>query len=296
MNDSYRKSLVSKIVSKGIITPFEAIHLQHLNNQHRRQQMANLELSENIYEDYEKIEPLVPDYLLDRALSFPQKQDGDLYNAYRLVCIDLTNLEIASGEIGYKGLALLNEIQSARNEWCLNGIRNIDLGGPTIEKLMEYKTYSYVNQKHMTFTEILESLGITISILMVAIDVVLTDNYYLENLFDLDELNCLKYLKMWIKGKNYDGMTDQEKEDEWSPFDNLIGDCFKGEGMYFIFDKNHSKMVELMRNKISSCDLYLPSNFEQNSLDYVKETVKTIVETNAPPSLRIADLHEPSEP
>lgn len=293
MEENYRKSLVSKIVSKGIITPFEAIHLQHLNNQHRRQQMANLELSENIYEDYEKLESLVPDYLLDRALSFTQKHDCDLYNAYRLTAIDLTNLEIASGEIGYKGLALLSEVRYARDEWCLKGIENIDLGGPTIEKLMEYRTYSRVNQKRMTFTEILESLGITISILMVAIDVVLTDNYYLESLFDPDELNCIKYLKIWLKGENYDEMTDEEKEDESSPLDNIISDCFKGESMYFIFDKNHPKMVGLMKNKISSCGLYLPSNFEQKSLDYVKETVKNIVDANSDSSLQITGLHEP---
>lgn len=293
MNDNYRKSLVSKIVSKGVITPFEAIHLQHLNNQHRRQQIANLELSENIYEDYEKIEPLVPDYLLDRALSFPQKQDGDLYSAYRLVCIDLTNLEIASGEIGYKGLALLNEIRYARDEWAIRSVMDIDLKRPIRENLMEYKTYSRVNQKRITFTEILESLGITISTLMMAIDVILTDNFYLENLFDLNELNCLKYLKMWIKGDDRGEMTDEEKEDEWSPFNNLIGDCFKGEEMYCIFDKNHSKMVSLMKNKISSCGLYLPSNFEENSLDYVKTTVKDIVESNSNTNVQIADLHEP---
>ncbi|NMB82752.1 MAG: hypothetical protein GYA14_13140, partial [Ignavibacteria bacterium] len=157
MDDNYRKSLVSKITDKGVITPFEAIHLQHLNNQHRRKQIENLEISENIFEDYEKIEPLVPDYVLDRALSFSQKYDRDLYSAYRLIAIDLTNLEIASGEIGYKGLALLGEIRYAKSEWCLQGLRNYDLGGPTMEKLMEYKTYSRVNQKQVTFTEILES-------------------------------------------------------------------------------------------------------------------------------------------
>lgn len=292
MDNNYKKSLILKIANKGVITPYEAIHLQHLNNQYRKKQIANLQPSENIYEDYENIEPLIPGYLLDHILSFTQKQDCDLYNAYNWVANDITNLEKAIGEIGYKGIALLNEIKYARDEWCIRAIEDIDLKRPAREKIMEYEVYSRVNQKRITFTEILESLGITLSTLMISIDIILTNNYYLQNLFELEDLNCLKYLKMWLKEENYEGMTTEDKEEELPPF-YLIKGCFENGDMYFIFDENHPKNIGLMRNRIDSFGLNLPSDFEQNSLNYVKETVKKIVDSTPSPNLRIADLHEP---
>lgn len=291
MNDDYRKSLVAKIINKGVLTPYEAIHLQHLNSQNRREQIRNLPLTENIFEDYENIQPLVSDYSLDRALEFPQKQERDLYRAYRSAATDMVNLENAAGEIGYKGLALLDEIRCVRDEWCIQDLADIDLQKQPKENLLEYSTFSYVNQKRMKFNELLESLGLALSTLMQLIDFILTDNYYLQNLFELDELECLKYFKMWLVEEDLDE-TDNNEENVLAPL-NLIKGCFNYGDIYSIFDNNHSKIVKLLKNDVEPLGSYLPAGFEQSSLAYIKGLVKNIVEEKPNASVQIVDSHEP---
>lgn len=283
--DNNKKSLVSKIVGKGVITPYEAIHLQHLNEEHRKQQIENLQLSENIYEDYENLQPLVPDYLLKQLLAFTQKQDADLYDSYRWAGNDLMSLEHAIGEIGYRGLSLLNEFRYARAEWCTDRIVDIDLKRPLGVGLMEFKVYSRVCQKRITSADILGLLGTTLAILMQSIDIILTDNYYLKNLYEPEDLNCIRYLKMWIKEDDYEGLTFEEKMDQQMPM-NLIKACFEHGDLNFIVENNHPKIIGLMKNKLDSFGISLSSSFEQNSLDYVKETVKNVVARSQPSAFK----------
>lgn len=275
--DNNKKSLVTKIIEKGIITPYEAVHLQHLNTKNARDQLRNLDLSGNFYLKAEQIPELVSPSLLKQVLTFKNIPDGQLYETYQWAGNDLANQEAHIGEIGYKGLALLNEIRYMRSENSLRVVVDAHLKSPIIGDLFEYRTYSRVNQRNMTFNDILGSFGTTFRILITAIDAILTDNYYLQNLFDLEDLDCLKYLRMWLRQESLE--EDLSEEEPMTPFFNITQACCK-KTLDEILDDNHAKFTEMMRMKINSFGISLQTSFEKNSLEYVKETIKDIVDTS----------------
>jgi hypothetical protein len=278
MDNNNKKSLVTKIIEKGIITPYEAIHLQHLNTKNARDQLKNMDLSGNYYLRAEELSELVPPPLLKQVLTFRNEQDGRLYEAYQWVGNDMGSFESRVGEIGYKGLALLNEIRYMRSENCLKIVLDMDQKKPVTGSLFEYKTYSRVNQKRVTFNEVLGSFGVTFRLLITTIDIILTENYYLQNLFDLDDLDCLMYLKMWLGQESQEEDPDEEDE-PMSPFFNITRACCR-DALDFILDDHHPKIVELIRVKTNSFGINnLPTNFEKGSLDYVKETIKMTVDS-----------------
>lgn len=276
--DNNKKSVVTRIIEKGVITPYEAIHLQHLNSKDAREQIMNMDMSGNYYLKAEEISELVPPFLLKQVLTFHNEQDGRLYEAYQWAGNDLANYETRIGEIGYKGLALLNEIRYMRSENSLRVVVDADLHKPIVGDLFEYTTYSRVNQKRMTFNEVLGSFGTTYRILITTIDIVLTENYYLQNLFDLEDLDCLKYLKMWLRQESPE--KDLNEEEPMTPFFNITQACCK-DTLDPILDDHHQKFTEMMRAKIDSFGIGLTKDFEERSLEYVKETIRSIVESTS---------------
>lgn len=272
--DNNKKSLVTKIIEKGVITPYEAIYLQHLNTLNSREQIGSIDYNGNYYLEIERMPQLLHPYLLKQLVTFRQDQDGRQYEAYQWVASDLASFEKSVGEIGYMGLALLNEIRYMRAENLIEALTNKISERPIINNLFEYKTYSRVNQKRVTFNEVLGSFGIAFRILITAIDIILTNNYYLKNMFKHDELNCLKYLTMWLRQESEE--KDLDKEELMEPFLNITASCCKN-SLDLILNDNHPKLVEMMRNKIESFGVSLPNSFETGSLEYVKETINEIV-------------------
>jgi hypothetical protein len=96
-----------------------------------------------------------------------------------------------------------------------------------------------------------------------------------ENLFDLEELDCLRYLKMWLRQENPE--EDLDEEEPMTPFFNITQACCK-DTLDIILDEHHQKFTEMMRAKIDSFGIGLSTDFEERSLEYVKETIKNIVE------------------
>lgn len=277
MDDNYKKSLVSRVLEKGIVTPWEAIYLQHLNTRYIQGQSEKVIHSDNFYTEIENIQGLISPLQFKQLLTFTGKYNCNLYDAYKWIATDLMNFETGIGEIGYRGIALLNEIRYAKDENCLRVYREENSNVP-LGKLLGYRVYSRVNKKWGTFADLLKSFGMDLYTLIMTIDIVLTDNYYLDNMFELEELNCLKYLKMWITQDEMEENISKEDEFFMEPPFNIVGPCCKN-SLDDILRISHSKLTEMIRMKVNSFDLELAPEFEKCSLDYVKSTIKNILDS-----------------
>jgi hypothetical protein len=271
--DNNKKSLLEKIAGRESITPFEAIHLQYLNNKQTRSQTPDVETYPNPYIAAENVPEVINPYTLKRILSFKTIYENQQYDAYRWAASELVNLDRGMGDIGYKGLALMNELRYLRSDL----VKNIVLDSREVKDikntLFEHSGYSQVHQKQMTFSEILSSFGYNMRFFIMSIDDILTLSHYLYGIVETEDLRCLEHLNMWLAE---DKSIPEEEADSLSSVARL---SFR-ELFDTIVTQNHPDFVEYMKQKLASFQMELAINFQDSSLEYVKEVVGKIMTEN----------------
>lgn len=262
-----RQTLIAKIAHKGVITPYEAIYLQYLNKQHIKEQEPDIEKWENPYVAADKISQLYTDYDLSMFLTFETLEDISLYDAYRWAANTMTRLDRNIGELGYKGVALLNELRYFQNEYAMAISQVIEDGTPIEGTLFEFSAYSRVYQQKMTFTQILESFIDTVNFLVMSIDNILTLNYYLHTMADHEDFSSLKFLHMLFTEEE---VAEEDKEINFAKlcFDQVLATSL---------ENNHKQFVSFMRTQLSAISSErLEETFEEKSLEYVKRLLQQI--------------------
>lgn len=271
--DNLKKSLLEKIAGSEVITPFEAIHLQYLGHKQTRSQTPDVETYPNPYIAAENVPEAINPYTLKRILSFKTIYEGQEYDAYRWAAGHLVDLDRGIGDIGYKGLALMNELRYIRSDFMTDFILSTRDKVEFKHTLFEHSGYSQVHQKQMTFTEILEAFGYNMRFFIMSIDDILTLSHYLHGLMETEDLHCLEYLNMWL------AEDKSVPEEEHDPLFNIARLSFR-QLFDIIVTQNHPDFVEYLRQKLASFQMELSLNFKDSSLKYVKEIVGKIMMEN----------------
>lgn len=266
MNINNYKSLISEIAHKGIISPYEAIHLQYLNHQYVDAQVYDIK-QQNPYLAVEQAPEIVSIYQLKELTSFQSELEGIEYDQYQWAANLQFYYDNTVGDIGYKGIALMNELRFSKEEYFKVARFYGDTHATYIKTLCEFMIYSHVHQKIMSFSNIIDSFAFTFRLLIIIIDNILTLNYYLNELVDISKLHCLKYLTMLLKDE--EPIPDDE---------GFIPVIFNPARVSYdimletILNQNHAHFVELIHAKT------IPGKsdecFEERSLQYVKKVLK----------------------
>lgn len=262
------KTLIQKVASKSVLTPFEAIKIQRLNGKHKRQKAEKqIGSMENPYVDLDKVNGILSKYDIDRILLFHRSHEKNEYDSYRWAANELIDLDLLAESEGYKGLSLLLELSNIRSE-CI-GVMMIKQRQkePITGTLSDYIGYSHIHHKAMTFLQVYESFALSFHTFAQFIDNILTLNYYLNELYSLEELKCLKVLKMWFSNRP---KTPQEIEEERMFPRYEKGHACYNPLFYLIFERNHPKFVDYIRQNTPA---QLPTDFRINSLEYIKEVI-----------------------
>lgn len=269
-------SLISKIATKGLITPHEAIIIQYLNNYHINQQRMDNVKDKNPYIAAEKITGIVSSEQIESIVTFDNNWLGKQYEAYQWAANYMLQLDMTSGDIGFKGLAILNDLRHMRSTFIIDFLVKKKYDESTQAVFLDFIGYSYVNQKHMRYLAVVESFAVELRHLIITIDNVLTLNYYLEELIEIPEIRSLKYLNQWFVEK------ECEQEDEEPTFETKLLCSSFNESFSIIINQNHPQFVEFIGQKISSFGSSFPKHFEEESKHYVQEIISGLnLPTNA---------------
>lgn len=272
MNSTH--SFIRKIISKGVLlTPHEAIHLKYLSRKGILQRLIKQEMQTNTYqavnESVSVISPPVVRFMCQCAQLKDPKAYAEINNAYE----QLFNLDDHLGTLGYKGLTLLTQLTSMRNEYFVRLMldeqpvpskEKIDeaLGDFVHLPIMNFSSFSFVHQKDAQFIEVVRTLREIFSDFMKCVDNILTLNFYLDELVDLNDLDCLRYLQMWLS----DG---KGTENYIKPYFNAMRLFCNESHVMEILDDNHTKYIKFLGDQIN-----LSASFEDSSLQYIKDVIK----------------------
>lgn len=264
-----KQSLIAKIAGKGIISPFEAIYLQYLNRKHMQEEELDVEKWENIYIAAENVSELFSQQGLKNILTFQSLNDATLYDSYRWAANYMTKLDTHVGDIGYRTIALLNELRLMRNENVMRITRDLRESKEVGGTLFEFTAYSQVHGKVITFEEAIASFTESLSLLLMSIDNILTLNYYLKTMVEQEEFNCLRFLRMILSEEK------QTTEDEEDPLN--VTQLFYKQLVVPIIETNHEKFIEFMKREFSSFNITFDDAFQEGSLLYVRKSLPEIV-------------------
>ena len=254
------QSLISKITSKKIL-------IQYLDRKHLSESRPNIKEWPNPYLAVENIPSLLTSQQLNEILMIRDPKKRNAYTCYQEAFNLLIELDDKSAEEGNKGLALLNELRYCQSDLAIHLLVDeeenieVDIGKFTI--------YSYIHNKKMTRFDLIESFGHTFRDFIIITDNILTLNFYLEEMVDVDELKCLKYLSQWFGGggESIEGLLKQLNITQIC-YDNIFS---------AIVDQNHPEFVELFRMKANKKGYQLFHNFKEDSMSYVKNTIAEIL-------------------
>lgn len=257
--DNNRISLIRKLISSGYnLSPFETIHMQYLSRKGLLEELMAIELQENPYTAAEKAKGAIHPYYVSYLASLTAQNDPTfLYKSYRYAYESILHQEDNTQKLGYKGLMLLTQLRLMKLEH-----RQLLSKGEVIH-LMNFESFSFLHQRESSYEEVLATLGNTFRYFLKDIDNILTLNYYLNQMIDLDELNCLGLLKMWLNPENYKETSLNEAEI-----------CCEESNILFLLDENHANYAESLSLNINN----LPIGFSENSLIYVKDVIKKTIE------------------
>lgn len=262
--DNNRTSLIQKIIAKGVtLTPFEAIHLKYLARKGILNDLINVEKADDPYLVAEEangpLSPFMVDYLAGRAA----EESPELYRTYNHAYEYMLDQDNSSEKWGYKGLTLLTQLRLTKSEF----LRCIKKG--VFIPILNFPSYSYLHQAEAPYQQTLDTLGETFRYFIQDIDDIISLNFFLHELMEPEDFNCLRLLKMWLNKPISTGNAEN--------FEHLNGAylCCNPEIIQIILDKNHHNYVTSLERRLGS----LPLDFEEESLRYVK---KTIAETIRP--------------
>lgn len=260
------KSLLSKIALNNILTPYEAIVIQHLNMRQMKRLIPDISDGQNLYSMTDKVTSLYSSLELKQMLSFNTLHDAQEYDAYKWAADLLVNYDNQSDEVVQKGIALFNELRCLRDEHLITLL--IEKNNSKIEPLENFSAFSQVYQKRMSFQEIMESYVITVKILVTIADNVLTLNYFLSGLVELPDLLCFTNLKKILPAKD-NNATDEDQI--IIPF-HITKSTYKQLCESVISD-NHSNFVQFMNFHLSLFSWQISPSFKDDSRGYVRKTV-----------------------
>lgn len=268
------KSLIDRIAIKRILSPMEAIRIQRLNWKDQIERVLSNKTRINPYLVEKYFPPLISEGQLKEMLTFHSEIEGQAYDSYKWAANLLTSFDDGCVELGYKGLALINELRHFKSESIVDVLvksrNNEEIKGT----LYDFIGYSYVNQKRLSYSELLESLFSVFNLLVMGTNDILVLNYYLGGLFELSDLQCLQSLKMLFTTEE---LSEEEKEEQ-ELFKSKIDeshDCYD-KVFSLIIDRNQSNFIALMERELDFEGLNIDRNFEENSLNYVKKTIKNL--------------------
>lgn len=256
--DLNRLKLIQKVMQSGVtLTPYEAIHLKYLMKRGLLDEAIRLAKSDDVYRDVENIRsgltPTMANFIIRQAAEASPEEYEDLDFAYE----NMLRQDEGSAKNGYCGLMLLTQLRLTRAEFNRRHPR---------KSLLDFDSYSYYHQDIKTFNEVLGSLGENFKFLIMDIDNILTLNYFLNKLIELDDLVCLKHLKMWLS-------KPRSNYDEDFEFMNGAYLCCSSEIINIILDQNHQSFVNNIEGDLGG----LPTDFAESSLRYVKEVLNGII-------------------
>ncbi len=259
-----RTALIKKILTNRfpILTPFEAVHLKYLVRKEMLEELINAERHANPYmyaqEATGGISPHYVDLLVRRTASDEPELFKSYFRAYENIFYDDSNNE----KLGYKGLTLLTQLRLIRCE------RSSQILLGKLHALDNFTSYSNLHQKPVTYLEVLGTLVNTFRYFVFSIDSILTLNFYLKEMIDLDDLSSLNHLKMWLK----DEVThlNDEKSKKLSNEAHL---CCDPKNIQQLLNENHQNYVDGLRRRYTN----IPSAFAEDSLIYVKNVLSETV-------------------
>lgn len=259
--DLNRTTLIQKVIAKGVIlTPFEAIQLKYLSRKGILNELINTELSSDMYKTLEEtsgpISPFMVNFICQRA----REDSPDEYDKYNFAYEGILGQDDDSLKRGYMGLMLITQLRLIKAEF-----QNI-FPEKFKKPLIDFDSYSYYHQDIKTFTQVLETLGVTFRLFIQDIDNILTLNYYIGSLVELEDLDCLKLLKMWLS---------KPKSNHDEDFEHLNGAylCCDEKIISLVLNNNHQSHFHCIERRVGK----LPMDFESESLKYVQRTIKDIV-------------------
>jgi len=268
------KSLITKIASKRVLSPYEAILIQHLNSKNQIERVSANKTWFNPYLVEQYFPPLISDEEIKQMVSFKSDIEGRSYDSYKWAANLLCHLDEGCVEFGYKGIALINELRHFKSESIINLLLKSRNNEPVKGTLFDFVGYSYVSQKRVSYLEVFESFFYTFRFLIMVIDNILTLNYYLDGLVDISDLKCLQYLKMWFAEQELSPEEKQEEEFFKSKMDKNHS-CYD-KIFSLIISQNHPDFIALIERALEPEDTKLSQNFEENSINYVKNTIKSL--------------------
>jgi len=261
--DLNRNSLIQKVISKGVIlTPFEAIHLKYLSRKGILNDLINIENSKDPYRKAEETRGSISPFMLDFIIQQTKDSAFEEYHKYNSAYEYLLDQDGNSTKLGSMGLMLITQLR------LINAEFNSPFLDETNKSLLDFSSYSYYHQDVKSFSETLETLAQFFKLFIQDIDNILTLNYYLRQLIEIEDLECLKFLKMWLS----------KPKDDQKYFEHMNGAylCCCPEIIQLVLDKNHQNYVYSVGRRVGK----LPVGFEEESLIYVQDTIKEIMQNN----------------
>ncbi len=258
------QSIISKIVEKGVVTPFEAMYVQYLSRQYILKQMPDIDYWGNPYLAADNVPEVIKDYQLKTLLSFQTLADGQLYDSYQWSANHLRSLDDGCVELGYKGIAILNELRYMRDESVIDCLMSKYRENNSTRTLFDQVNYSLVFQKSMSFKELIEEFVLVFRFMIISIDNIFSLNWYLNGLIPIDELKCIQYIHNWLVPKKV--YLDESEQDSSGMF-NIARLCFPNYKDIVI--QNHGQFCYFLKREFASKSIYLPKHFEESSRGYV---------------------------
>lgn len=260
--DFNRTTLIQKIMAKGVIlTPFEAIQLKYLSRKGTLNELINVARSEDPYKALEQRTGPISPYMVSFFAQKAEEESPDDYRIYNSAYEALITEDENCSKRAYMGLMLITQLRLIRAEFQTSFTEE------TGKSLLEFDSYSYYHQDIKTFTEVLNTLGETFQFFIQDIDSILSLNYFLSRLMDLEDLQCLRYLAMWLS---------KPKSNYNEDFEYLNGAylCCTPEIIKIVLDRHHKNFVNFMERRYGR----LPMSFEEESQKYVQGIIDETIQ------------------
>lgn len=263
------QSLLAKVTAKGVITPFEAVNIQYL---YRKQMLDEARNKSNITNEYFEIMKMKSP-LSELTLNLQTSEQSMTYDLYNWVYSSIFDFDLTSSDFGHEGLVFIYELNSAYMQYTSKFKTLKKLQSASYQELQNQKIFSMICQQDMTYHDLTVEFIKTYRNIVNVIDNVLTLNYYLKELIEISDLDCLKSFSSWfVKDTN-----STENIFLITAFD-LPYMCYK-QLVGAMLEDNHHNFIEYMKYEIIYKFFKFPDDFEANSLTYVKAVIEQHFET-----------------
>lgn len=259
--DFNRSPLIQKLINKGLVfTPSEAIQLKYLSRKGILNDLIQAEKAVDPYKFTEETTGPISQIWVDFLVGRSAEEFPDRYRTYNHAYEFMLDQDRCSENQGYRGLMLLTQLRLTKSEHQRYMNKDVFI------ELSYFPSYSYVHQSEAPYQQVLHLLGETFKYFIQDIDNILSLNFYLHELMDIEDFSCLRLLKMWL---NKPASSDKSEDFEHL---NEAYLCCSPEIIQIILDKNHHNYIMSLERRLGK----LPLDFEEESLRYVKKTITEV--------------------